>query len=95
MYYVIEKYKNYVKEKSHWKEDGGVDIKDIILGIVFVFVVSAIFIVLLSTLLAAIYDVTSNPIYKIILGPAGVSLIDIVPLIFVIVLFLIHFSSKR
>lgn len=46
MSYLIEKYKNFLKEKSNWKEEGFIDI-EYVQAIVQAIVVAVVFIVIL------------------------------------------------
>jgi len=88
------KYKNYVKEKSGLskREEGTVSIKNIVLAIVFGVIGFVVFMSVLPTMLTSINTVSGNATDTHVLGPAGVSILDIVPLILVIVLIVIVFE---
>ena len=88
------KYKNYVKEKSGLsrKDEGMVSIKNVVLAIVFGVIGFVVFMSVLPTMLTSINTVVSNSTDTHVLGSAGVSILDIVPLILVIVLVVIVFE---
>ena len=89
------KYKNYVMEKSGLskrKEEGAVSIKNIVLTIVFGVIGFVVFMSVLPTMLLSINSVSGNATDTHVLGSAGVSILNIVPLILVIVLIVIVFE---
>ena len=88
------KYKNYVMEKSGLsrKEEGMLSIKNVVLAIVFGVIGFVVFMSVLPTMLSSINVVSSNATDTRVLGSAGVSILDIVPLILIIVLIVIVFE---
>ena len=88
------RYKKYVMEKSGLskREEGSVSIKNIVLTIVFGVIGFVVFMSVLPTMLISINTVSSNATDTHVLGSAGISILDIVPLILVIVLIVIVFE---
>ncbi len=76
------------------KEKGAmtVSIKNIVLAIVFGVIGFVVFMSVLPTMLSSINTVSGNATDTHVLGSAGVSILDIVPLILVIVLIVLVFE---